>query len=101
MRLEYTDLALDDIESITDYIAHDSLPAAARVERRIRDALALLADQPTIMGKAGRIAGTGEVVIAPYIVVYQVRSKVIEVFAVIHGHRGNIAQIISDRLDSL
>lgn len=98
MRLEYTDLALDDIENITDYIARDNPTAAAQVERRIRDALALLADQPTIMGKAGRIAGTGELLLDPYIVVYQVRGTVIEVFAVIHGHRGNIAQIITGRL---
>ncbi len=99
MRVEYTDLALDDIEAITDYIARDSLTVAARVERRIRTAVALVADQPTIMGRPGRVGGTAELVIRLYIVVYQVRSEVIEVFAVIDGRRGNIAEIITDRLD--
>ncbi len=99
MRVEYTDPALDDIEAITDYIARDSLTVAARVERRIRAAVALLADQPTIMGRAGRVGGTAELVIRPYIVVYQVRGEVIEVFAVIDGRRGNIAEIIVGRLD--
>ncbi len=99
MRVEYTDLALNDIEAITDYIARDSLTVAAWVERRIRVAVALLADQPTIMGRAGRVGGTAELVIRPYIVVYQVRGEVIEVFAVIDGRRGNIAEIIAGRLD--
>ncbi len=98
MRAAYTDIALDDIEAITDYIARDNLTAAGRVERRIRDAIALLADQPGLMGRAGRVGGTRELVVSPYIVAYQVRGDVIEVFAVIDGRRGNIADIIGIRV---
>ena len=98
MRVVYFGPALDDIEAITDYIARDSLVAAARVERRLRETVALLADQPA-MGRSGRIGRTRELIVRPYIVIYHVRSQVVEVLAVIDGRRGAIGPLIIDRLD--
>ena len=98
MRVVYFGPALDDIEAITDYIARDSLVAAARVERRLRETVALLAHQPN-RGRSGRIGRTRELIVRPYIVVYHVRSQVVEVLAVIDGRRGAIAPLITDRLD--
>ncbi len=100
MRVVYFGPALDDIEAITDYIARDSLIAAARVERRLRETVALLANQPD-MGRPGRIGRTRELIVPPYIVVYHVRSQVVEVLAVIDGRRGAIATLIIDRLDDV
>ena len=99
MRVVYAPPALDDIRAITDYIARDSPINADRVKDRIFETIDLLADQPTIMGRAGRVGGTAELIINPYIVAYQVRGEIVEVLAVIDGRRGNIAGIIADRLD--
>ena len=97
MRVAWSDAALDDVEAITDYIARDNFTAAARAERRIREAIALLADQPA-MGRPGRVGRTRELIVRPYIVPYHVRGQVIEVLAVIDGRRGNIDDIIAGRL---
>lgn len=88
MQVVWTQPALDDIEAIQDFIAQDS-PAAAHelasdiIERTGR----LLADNPMI-GRAGRVSGTRELVVSGtrYIVAYRIRDDV-EVLAVVHGAR--------------
>lgn len=100
MRVAYTDPALADIEAITDYIARDSPMNADRVKDRIFEDTDLLASQPGL-GKAGRVGGTRELIVRPYIVAYQVRGQVVEIIAVIDGRRGNVAELITGRLDDL
>ena len=39
------------------------------------------------MGRTGRVAGTRELVIAPYVIAYRSRKSVIEILAIIHGAR--------------
>ncbi len=99
MRIEWLDAALDDVEAISDYIARDNLTAAARVERHIREAIALLAAQPGI-GRPGRVGRTRELIVRPYIVPYHVRGQVIEVLAVIDGRRGAIDDLTLSARDS-
>ena len=55
----------------------------------------LLADQPGL-GRAGRVSGTRELVVArtPYVVPYRVKGEVIEALRVYHG-----AQRWPERLD--
>lgn len=90
------DEALDDIEQITDFVSRDSLAAAARLERRIREATDRLSDQPRL-GRPGRVGHTRELVLTPYIVPYRVRGPVVEILAVIDGRRDSIAEIIERR----
>lgn len=90
------DAALDDLEGITDFIARDNRSAAARIERRIREATARLGDQPGL-GRPGRVGHTRELLLAPYVVPYRVRGPLVEILAVIDGRRYGIAEIIESR----
>lgn len=97
MRVIYALPALDDILAITDYIARDDPTAADEVKDRLFREIDQLVGQLGA-GRAGRVGGTREQPIPPYIVAYQVKGDVIEVIAVIDGRRGNIASIISGRV---
>ena len=96
MKVEWLDAALDDMERISDFIARDNLTAAAQLERRIREATALLGDQPGL-GRPGRVGHTRELILTPYIVPYHVRGPAVEILAVIDGRRDGIAEIIAGR----
>ena len=97
MRVVYALAALNDIMTITDYIARDNPTAADTVKDRIFREIDQLIGQLGA-GRAGRVGGTRELVIPPYIVAYQVKGELIEVLAVIDGRRGNIAESIGGRI---
>ena len=88
MRLRWTRPALAHLRAIAEYIEQENPRAARRVVRSIRDQVAILLDHPDI-GRAGRVEGTRELVIArlPYVVAYRVRGDVVEILAVIHTSR--------------
>ena len=88
MKLRWTRRASADLEQIGDHIAPDSAAAAAATVVRILDQAESLREHPHL-GRAGRIAGTRELVIAetPFIVVYRANEAAIEVLAVFHGAR--------------
>jgi addiction module RelE/StbE family toxin len=88
LRTRWTRPALADLETIGDFVARDNPNAAARIVKRIVDAVERLGDHPHL-GRAGRIAGTRELVIAetPYVVPYRVIDDDIQILAVIHGAR--------------
>ena len=73
MRLEWSQAALGQLNVIRRYIAGRNPAAAAKVQSRIVDASALLAQRPFI-GRLGRVSGTREFVFTdiPYIAVYEV-----------------------------
>ncbi len=50
-RCDFTDDAIIDLESIHDYIARDSPPAAARLVQLVRERCFLLSDNP-MMGRS-------------------------------------------------
>jgi addiction module RelE/StbE family toxin len=87
MLVRWTRRALADLDEIQDFIAEDSPRAAYEVARDIAAGADGLADHPHL-GRAGRVRGTRELVIAhlPYIVVYRVTDQV-EVLAVVHMAR--------------
>ena len=88
MKLKWTRLSLKDMQHLYDYIADDSTAAAKKIISRISEAADKLKLYPH-MGKAGRISGTRELVIAatPYIIVYIIADDSIQVVSVIHGAR--------------
>jgi plasmid stabilization system protein ParE len=49
-------------------------------------AIAALTRNPE-MGRRGRVAGSRELVIAPYVIAYRSRKSVIEILGIIHGAR--------------
>lgn len=81
----WTQRARRNLNDIGEFIAEDDPAAAERTVRRIVESVSGLAFYPLI-GRAGRVGGTRELVIAntPYIVVYRVKERV-EVLLVRHG----------------
>ena len=88
MRTRWTRTALRNLDNLGRYIARDDPAAAARTVERIFEAVDNLADNPA-MGRAGRVAGTRELVVTgtPYIVPYRVVESTLEVLRVFHAAR--------------
>lgn len=86
-RIRWTLRALRRLDEIGAYIEQDNPDAAARVVARIVTAVDTLAELPAT-GRAGRIKGTREVVLAdiPYIIPYRV-GRDIEIITVMHAHQ--------------
>ena len=75
-----------DLESLYAYIAEDNAGAAAVTVETVVAGIEALARHPE-MGRKGRIAGTRELVITPYVIAYRARKTAIDILAVIHGAR--------------
>jgi len=65
------------LEPLYDYIAEDNATAAAATVEEVLAGIAVLGRHPE-MGRRGRIAGTRELVMAPYVVAYRVRRTAID-----------------------
>jgi toxin ParE1/3/4 len=79
--------ALANRNAEAGYIAEDC-PAAARCVVEILRGVDLLRKNPA-MGRAGRVAGARELVVAetPYIIPYRVRGDAVEILRVFHAVR--------------
>ena len=88
MRIIWQDEAERDLDRIAEYIMEDDPAAALRVVSTIREAARFLTEHPNI-GRAGRVEGTRELVIAglPYILPYQIAGQEIRILAVMHTSR--------------
>ena len=87
MNIVWSPEAIEDLASLRAYIAEDN-PAAARrvVLHLIQNVEQLLPENPQI-GRAGRVPGTRELVVAktPYIVPYRIQRTTIQPLRVYHG----------------
>jgi toxin ParE1/3/4 len=88
MKIKWVRLALGDLDEAGEFIARDNPEASSRVLKRIWDAVQMLADHPHA-GRAGRVPGTRELVIAgtPFIIPYRVAENTIQILRVLHGKR--------------
>jgi toxin ParE1/3/4 len=88
VKLRWSKRAIRRLASIHAYIAQDSPDAAARVAAVIIDAVQRLEQFP-MMGRAGRIEGTRELVIPglPYIIPYRIKNDSVQIASVIHTSR--------------
>jgi toxin ParE1/3/4 len=88
VRVRWLATARRDLREAVRYIARDDPQAALRVLAAIEERTGLLAEHPQL-GRAGRLAGSRELVVAgtPFIVVYRVRKTVVQVVRVLHGAR--------------
>lgn len=88
MKVRWTMPAVRELEAISDYIAQDNPAAANSTVRRIREVIQRTARMPKA-GRAGRVAGSREVVVpgTSYVVAYRVleNEKMIHVLAILHG----------------
>ncbi len=90
MRLLIRPEADADLDRIFEWIAKDNPRAAKDVIRRIRAKLDLLATTGFAeIGRRGRDPGTRELIVSPYIIVYEVHKERGElvVLGVFHGAR--------------
>jgi toxin ParE1/3/4 len=88
VRVRWLKVALANLDAEAEYIAEDNPAAAGRVVQKIFRAVDLLKENPAI-GRAGRVAGTRELVVAetPYILPYRVRGDAVEILRVFHAAR--------------
>jgi len=88
MKIRWTRTALRNLAAEAEYIARDSPTAAGNMLARIKNAVTLLAGQPS-MGRAGRVPGTRELIVpeTPYILPYRIHGGQIEILRVFHMAR--------------
>jgi addiction module RelE/StbE family toxin len=84
--IRWTPTALHDLQSAHDYVASDKPDAAADIAEHLLEAIDALARHPH-MGRKGRVAGTRELIVRPYVIVYRVRADAIELVAILHTAR--------------
>lgn len=84
MRLIWTPPAIDDRESIHDYIAAENEDAADEIDALFGRRAEQLIEHP-MLGRQGRLLGTRELVVHPsYLVVYTIIDEIVWILRVIH-----------------
>jgi toxin ParE1/3/4 len=89
VNIEWSDEALADLASVHAFIAKENPSAAQRVVLSILASVENNLPDNQHIGRPGRVNGTRELVIThtPYIVLYRVKSGIIQVLRVYHGAR--------------
>ncbi|MGP6158327.1 MAG: type II toxin-antitoxin system RelE/ParE family toxin [Vulcanimicrobiaceae bacterium] len=86
MQIRWLDDAVGDLQAISDTVARDRPSAAADLIERIVAAVDSLIEFPG-RGRPGRVLGTRELIVPPYLVAYRVHGDVLEILRVLHGAR--------------
>lgn len=86
MKVFWTPPAEADLNGVILYIAEDNVDAAFDAAEDIQGAPARLGDMPH-MGRQGRAASARELVVphTPYVVIYRIMEKQVEILRVMHG----------------
>jgi len=79
-------MALGNLDRQLGHIAAEDRQAAARVARRVREAVEHLAKYPEA-GRPGRVEGTRELVVpdTPFVIPYRVAARRVEILRVFHS----------------
>jgi toxin ParE1/3/4 len=87
MTLTWSPQAIDDLQSVRAHVAADDPAAAKRIALHILHCVdELLAENPQL-GHPGRVPGTRELVVPPFIVPYRVNGTALEILRVYHHAR--------------
>ena len=86
MTVRWTPTSLRDLDALDSYVSEDNAAAAIAVVETLLKGIAALTRNPE-MGRTGRVAGSRELVIAPYVIAYRSRKSVIEILGIVHGAR--------------
>jgi addiction module RelE/StbE family toxin len=87
-RLKWSVLAVEDRETIFDYVATDDPSAAISLDDLLVTQALDLVNFPE-RGRPGRITGTRELVVSgtPYIIAYKVAANGVRILRLLHGAR--------------
>jgi toxin ParE1/3/4 len=80
----FSQRAADDIEEVRAFISADNPGAASKVAADLVRAAQRLGNMPGL-GRPGRVDGTRELIVPPYVVVYTVIGNVVWILRVLHG----------------
>ncbi len=93
LRIRYTQDAVDDLDSIFDYISEDKLTAAADLLEQIENSVLKLADNP----RMGTVLPTNElslvepgyrrIVVKPYLIFYRIGKDELFISRVLHSRQ--------------
>jgi len=87
LNLIWLEPALEQLETILDYIAERNAAAAERLQAAIEACAEGLADRPFLY-RPGRVSGTREAVVHPnYILVYRVTADAVEIVNLVHARQ--------------
>jgi addiction module RelE/StbE family toxin len=94
MKIVWTVSAVDDLESVHDYIARDSVIYAASFVERIIAAIETLMDLPEVGRKVPEMDNPDirELIFQNYRIIYRIHSNTIQVLTIIRGSR-DISQL--------
>lgn len=86
MQVVWSPRAVQHLSGLRRYIEKENPKAASKVARRILEVVDVLQSMPHA-GRPGRVPGTRELVVGdtPFIVVYRVVAKRLEIVAVLHA----------------
>ncbi len=93
LRIRYTQDAVNDLDSIFDYISEDKLAAAAAMLEQIENSILKLADNP----RMGTVLPTNElslvepgyrrIVVKPYLIFYRIGKDELFISRVLHSRQ--------------
>jgi toxin ParE1/3/4 len=85
MQIRWLRKAAQNLDDAYDYVAKDNPKAAKELVQEVYRLVELLKTQPS-MGRAGRVAGTRELVVQdyPFIIPYRVQHDEIQILRVFH-----------------
>lgn len=88
MKVKWLARALANLTAEADYIAKESPENAKAFVRHVLASVERLKDHPEL-GRAGRVAGTRELVITSYsyIIPYRIKAATVEILRVFHTSR--------------
>lgn len=88
-KIEFSQKAFQDLEAIKNYIYDRNETASREVVKYIIDKIETFLAPNPCCGRAGRVAGTRELVLTkyPYIIPYLVKKDVIYIVRVLHTSR--------------
>jgi toxin ParE1/3/4 len=84
VRVEWLQAALSNLEEQADFIAENNLEAAQKMLADVASAVSRLSHFPSL-GRAGRVEGTRELVVPPYVIPYRVNKNAVEILRIFHG----------------
>jgi addiction module RelE/StbE family toxin len=88
VKIVWSEPARQNLREIFEFIANENPNAARRLLVEIKEQAIILIDNPQI-GRAGRVEGTRELVLAGtnYILPYRIKDQQVQILAVFHGAR--------------
>ena len=86
MTVRWAPTAARDLVSLHEFISDENPRAAGTIVDQILAGVETLAEYPHL-GRSGRVPGTRELVVAPFVVAYRVGGPPVEILAMLHGSR--------------